>query len=435
MKSTEKPASFMTSGYHFYIKESEALAADNRPAASLLFRAAVCFALSFSVLWGATKTVPCSLKIWQLALICIVGSALFTALWTAPVPVLLWMLPLALLGSLALAFLDNGCRLIVDSVIRGETTFINAMRKTADMLSNRPVFCLLLVFSVFLLVASGILVRRGSVAAFCIAAAVAAFAKALSCGTDLVTFFSALIKVWFWELIFVTAVLVFRAGGIRSAEKITKNRLLLIKFNEISAGRKNHRRKNTLKGRSILAAAVYAVPLAVFLWFAALASVVGRLRPLTASFSAEALAAFFKENVIYLVFLALIAAGFVAVAAFRVREQNSVLNTLSKRIRQSNRRRALQDIGEAAGRLATWRAGSRVTPWDDSFVVKTASVMPQVSGIELERLRDLMLRVRYGRDEIMESEYQASMELYQKMLTGSGRKPSDAARRRMRLPI
>ena len=59
----------------------------------------------------------------------------------------------------------------------------------------------------------------------------------------------------------------------------------------------------------------------------------------------------------------------------------------------------------------------------------------RLGGYELERLRDLMLRVRYGRDEIMESEYQASMELYQKMLTGSGRKPSDAARRRMRLPI
>lgn len=460
---------------HYYRKRRDAQSKDGREILFFFFRVFTLFALTFSVALCFARIFSFGPRVRYLALICLACALICVLMWDSFLPAAVTAMILFVFFFSLIVVADDRLIMAFVGMAKGDIQPDYACRLIIQYFAKDPLLIYYGGMALLLVIGGGMFARRGNAIAFHLAALVGVC----------VSFVTGEVFPAYWTVLYVGAALLYRTTGSKVYDEALKEKVRLFrpKKKRLSYYSDQYR----VSDRGFSSAARYLVPLCILSWlfvlvFPELNIAVNRiavspahavlnniLEPfflrvrsaveslgyhflppapdllfgegtsafseVVSHYSGSGLLAYFHDNSLRLIFLIFTAGIAVFVAAMKVRRENAELKASGRRMRQTNRRRALQEIGEAAGRLATWYTGEDLSPWDEEFVVKTATVLPKISGVDLQMMRDMMNRVRYGKSEILETDYRRMLELYLKMFDAGKKMPSEAVRRKLCLPM
>ena len=414
---------------------------------SILFFYVVNMLLCFFVSLGFTRLVSLAVRVRWLYLFCMIVSLFFSILWYLPIRGFFSVIIFVLVFLTFILLTDGRISDSLSSLVGGQISFIVSIKTISRIISSRTDITAFIYTAFLSFIGSGVLIRKKSAVIYHVSALI----------TALLSLLFGVNKVMLWEVLYICAALIYRTGyamdngremrfissyvkplGISFvlcilfytelpyAAEIIRNSKLSIMINGLLSP---FFYNIALLGKTLLVSKAPPMPDLCFEYG------VVSFAEVFNDYSLQKISMFIKTNLLRLIILLTILLAYLLFSIFMVRRQNAQLKAGSRRIRQTNRRRALQEIGEAAGRLATWYTGIKITPWDDDFVVKTASVLPHISGVDLERMTSTMNHMRYGKDEIIEEDYRKSLEIYLQMFRAGRNAPSEAVRRKLKLPI
>jgi hypothetical protein len=432
----------------YYFKKENQIHAPGRDSFdSVFYFFVVNMILCFSVAVGFSRLFAVPIRTRWLFLFCVIINLIFSILWYLPIRTLFSVVIFLLVGISTVLLLGKEITGLLSNIVGGQIGFRDFTRLLQAMTENRSDILLLVLTTVFSFVGSGILIRKNSAVVYH-ASALAAALLYLLLGVH---------KVLLWEALYLAGSLIKRIGYRHSKGNEVKlvtcyvkplcwfSVLTVLFYTELPYVTEALKTTGiSLRINSLLKPVFDRLADIGSLIFKANASPLPDLcfeygavpfMEVLKDYSVSNIYMFLKTNSLRLIMLVLVLVLSIILRVMMVRRQNAQLKAGSRRIRQTNRRRALQDIGEAAGRLATWYTGTKLTPWDEEFVVKTASALPYISGVDLERMTVTMNRMRYGKDEILEEDYRKALEIYLKMFQSGRMAPSEAVRRRLNLPV
>lgn len=432
---------------YYFRKVSEAHAPGRDIFNSVLYFSVVNMILCFSVVLGVARLFSLDIRTRWLLLFCIIINLIFSILWYLPIRLVYSIIIFVLIGTSTFLLLGNEITEALSDLVGGRTSFHEFTRLLTMFMSERTDITAFIFSAILSFVGSGVLVRKNSASVYHVAAFITAFLCILA----------GMNKVLFWEALYMSGALIKRIGycdstdrGARLVSSFVKPLgffaiLTVLFYTELPymAELMKKTRLSTwingllspiinnvlVVGKNIFGTKVSPMPDLCFEYGAV--SFVDVLN----DYSIPNISLFLKTNSLRLLLFAAVSLSYILFFVIKVRRQNAQLRVGSRRIRQTNRRRALQEIGEASGRLATWYTGTKITPWDDEFVVRTASALPRISGVDLERMTATMNRMRYGKDEILEEDYRKALDIYLQMFYAGRITPSEAVRRKLNLPV